>query len=289
MRPAADRIITPVNSRSNPIAIHAANPGPMTGKGNWTWLIPGKVPTLIDAGTGEAAHLRALAEALGSMPLAQVLITHAHTDHASGAPAIAALMPSARFRKMLWPERDAKWPVPYQPLADDEIVDAGDETLQVVHTPGHAPDHLCFWHDASRTLFAGDLAVKGTTVWIPATLQGDLGAYLDSLQRVLALEPARLLPAHGPVIDDPGTMLREYVAHRLEREQQIVEALQSGDSTPEAIVARVYRGLKAQLEPMARDGVMAHLVKLEREQRARRAGDTWELVSPAPSRGPQHR
>jgi glyoxylase-like metal-dependent hydrolase (beta-lactamase superfamily II) len=248
----------------------------MTGEGNWTWLIPGRVPTLVDAGTGEPAHLAALSEALGTSTLTQVLVTHAHTDHAAGGPAIAGSMPSVRFRKMLWPERDAKWPVPYEPLLDGDIVEAGDDTLTVVHTPGHAPDHLCFWHEPTRTVFAGDLAVKGTTVWIPANLQGDLGAYLASLERVRALNPARLLPAHGPIIENPDEVLRGYIAHRLEREQQILEAMQGGDSTPDEITARVYRGLKPQLLPMAREGVTAHLIKLEREHRIRRDGDRWQ-------------
>ena len=250
----------------------------MTGAGNWTWLLPGRTATLIDAGTGEPQHLAALTAALGATPLAQVLITHAHTDHASGAPAIAAGMPGARFRKMLWPERDAKWPVRYEPLSEGEVIEAGDDALTVVHTPGHAPDHLCFWHESTRTLFCGDLAVKGTTVWIPANLQGDLAAYLRSLERVLALQPERLLPAHGPVIDNPEELLRGYIEHRREREQQIVDALCDGESTPEAITARVYRGLKPQLLPMAREGVIAHLIKLEGESRVRRAGDHWQFV-----------
>ena len=250
----------------------------MTGAGNWTWLLPGRTATLIDAGTGEPQHLAALTAALGATPLAQVLITHAHTDHASGAPAIAARMPGARFRKMLWPERDAKWPVRYEPLSEGEVIEAGDDALTVVHTPGHAPDHLCFWHESTRTLFCGDLAVKGTTVWIPANLQGDLAAYLRSLERVLALQPERLLPAHGPVIDNPEELLRGYIEHRREREQQIVDALCDGESTPEAITARVYRGLKPQLLPMAREGVIAHLIKLEGESRVRRAGDHWQFV-----------
>lgn len=250
----------------------------MTGAGNWTWLLPGRIPTLIDAGTGEPQHLAALTAALGAAPLAQVLITHAHTDHASGAPAIAARMPTARFRKMLWPERDAKWPVRYEPLSDGEAIEAGDDSLVVVHTPGHAPDHVCFWHEPTRTLFCGDLAVKGTTVWIPANLQGDLAAYLRSLERVVALRPDRMLPAHGPVIDQPEALLRGYLEHRREREQQIVDALKAGDTTPDAITARVYRGLKAELLPMAQEGVVAHLVKLEQERRVRREADRWTMI-----------
>ena len=260
------------------VPVHAANPGPMTGEGNWTWLLPGQEATLIDAGTGEPQHLTALDDALAGSGLAQVLVTHAHTDHASGAPAIAARHPNARFRKMPWPERDAKWPVAYEPLADGDRITAGDTSLVAIHTPGHAPDHLCFWHEESRTLFCGDLVVKGSTVWIPAHLQGDLAAYLASLERVLALAPARLMPAHGPVIDAPEKVLRGYIDHRLEREQQVLEALRHGDRTPDEVVARVYRGLKPQLLPMAREGLVAHLVKLEAEGRVRREADSWLIV-----------
>jgi glyoxylase-like metal-dependent hydrolase (beta-lactamase superfamily II) len=264
----------------HPIAIHAFNPGPMTGAGNSTWLIPGRVPTLIDAGTGDPRHLDSLEQALQGASLAQVLVTHGHTDHASGAPAISARMPHVRFRKMLWPERDEKWPAAWGAIADGEVIAAGDEDIVAVHTPGHAPDHLCFWHAGTRTLFCGDLAVSGSTVWIPSTLQGDLAAYLRSLQRVRELGPDRMLPAHGPVIEEPDRLLRTYIEHRLEREAQILEALRGGAATPDAIVARVYRGLKESLVPVARDGVVAHLVKLEREGRAVNEQDAWHIIEP---------
>jgi glyoxylase-like metal-dependent hydrolase (beta-lactamase superfamily II) len=263
-----------------PIAIHAFNPGPYTGTGNWTWLIRGRVTTLIDAGTGEAQHLEELERALGSDTLAQVLVTHGHTDHASGAPALAERFPGVRFLKMPWPERDSRWPVVWEPLADGSTVDAGDETLVAVYTPGHAPDHLCFWHAESRTMFCGDLATKGTTVFIPATAQGDLVAYLASLERVLALQPARLMPAHGPIMDDPESVLRGYIEHRRERERQIIDVLREGTSDPDAIVARIYRGLKETLVPMARESVLAHLYKLEREGRAGRDTEAWHIIDP---------
>jgi endoribonuclease LACTB2 len=149
-----------------------------------------------------------------------------------------------------------------------------------VHPPGPAPDHLCFWHGDSRTVFCGDLAVRGTTVWIPSSLQGDLADYLASLERVLALLPARMLPAHGPVIDEPEKLLRQYIEHRREREEQILDALRSGDATEDAITARVYKGLKPELLRLARDGVIAHLVKLERDGRARRERDAWHIIEP---------
>ena len=264
----------------NPVALHAQNPGPYTGDGNWTYLLTGRVPTLIDAGTGLEPHLDEVARALDGAPLAQVLVTHAHGDHASGAPALAARFPGARFLKMPWADRDPRWPVPWAPIAPDERIAAGDDTIVAVHTPGHAPDHLCFWHEPSRVLFCGDLAAKNTTVYIPSNSRGDLSEYLASIERVLALQPVRLLPAHGPAIDDPGPLLRGYLAHRRDRERQIVETLGGGEQTPDELVARLYRGLKEHLVPMARESVVAHLVKLEREGRAARRGEAWHIIGP---------
>ena len=249
----------------------------MTGAGNTTWLLPGRVPVLIDAGTGDPRHLAAVEAALAGASLARVVVTHGHGDHVSGAPALRERMPRTRFAKMPWPGRDERYGVPWEPLADEEQVEAGDEVLVALHTPGHSVDHLCFWHEPTRTLFCGDLAVSGTTVVIPASSGGDLTAYLASLERVLALRPARLLPAHGPAIEKPEALLRSYIGHRLAREEQVLAALAAGDASAEAIVARVYAGLAPELTPMARESVTAHLVKLAREGRVRRDGEAWAL------------
>ncbi|HEY6508093.1 MAG TPA: MBL fold metallo-hydrolase, partial [Vicinamibacterales bacterium] len=226
----------------------------MTGDGNWTWLLPGRVPTLIDAGTGMPGHLEALERELGGARLAQVLVTHAHTDHASGVSALAQRFPGVRFRKMPWPGRDERWPVApaWDPLVGGELVSAGDTTIEAIHTPGHAPDHVSFWHASTRTLFSGDLVVAGTSVVIPATAGGSLADYLASLARVLALAPARLLPAHGPAIDDPAETIHAYVDHRRQREAQILDALDSGVSAVDDMVSRIYPDLTSALVPMAR-------------------------------------
>jgi glyoxylase-like metal-dependent hydrolase (beta-lactamase superfamily II) len=185
----------------NPIPLHAANPGPFTGAGNWTYLIPGREPLLFDAGVGNSEHLEALAAAVPGGP-ARVIVSHAHPDHASGATALAARWPAAAFGKVAWPDKD-DGSIAWQRLTDGQVVDSGEGSLLVLHTPGHSPDHVTLWHADSRTLFGADLMQLGNTVAIPAGQGGDLAAYLRSLRRVHALAPARVLPAHGPVIEDP--------------------------------------------------------------------------------------
>ena len=253
------------------------NPGPYTGAGNNTYVISGEIPTLVDAATGEAAHLTALAEALASTRLAQVLVTHAHPDHADGCDPIAERWPDAVFRKMPWPEPDRLQSVECVPVADGDRIPAGDGTLLAVHTPGHAPDHLCFFDETTGTLFSADLVVPGSTVVIPASCGGSLVQYLASLRRVLAIAPARMLPAHGSAIDDPAAVLNQYLEHRQRREDQIVAALHAGDRRPEAIVDRLYEGLAPGLKRLAQESVAAHLVKLRDEGRARSDGEEWEL------------
>jgi glyoxylase-like metal-dependent hydrolase (beta-lactamase superfamily II) len=238
------------------------------------------VQTLLDAATGEAAHLAALAEALGSTVLAQVLVTHAHPDHADGCDPIAERWPDAAFRKLPWPEQDRLQSVECMPIADGDRIAVGDGTLQVVHTPGHAPDHLCFFDESTGTLFSADLVVSGSSVVIPASRGGSLAQYLGSLRRVLALAPARMLPAHGQTIDDPAAILNQYLEHRKLREDQIVAAMRAGDRLPDAIVGRIYEGLDPRLKGMALESIVAHLIKLREEGRARSDPDegAWELM-----------
>src|SRR5215471_18981588 len=191
-----------------PVLVLAGNPGPMTGAGNNTWLIDGAEPTLIDAGVGHVQHVDAIAAALGGRDLARVLVTHHHADHSSGIDALRAR----------WPKLDAgKYAQAgergWRPLADHDHVRAGDRDLLVVHTPGHAPDHICLWDPADRAVYSGDMLAIGTTVMIPAGRGGNLRQYLASLERMAKLDPRVAYPGHGPVIDRPVDLIREYVAH----------------------------------------------------------------------------
>ncbi len=253
------------------------NPGPYTGAGNNTYLLSGRDPTLIDAATGEPRHLAALDRALGGAGLARVLVTHAHPDHASGAPVLASRWTGARFFKMPWPERDREYRVDWRPLADGELVAAGARQLRVLHTPGHAPDHVCFFDEADGTLFCGDLLIQGGTVVVPASYGGNLTDYLASLARIRALKPARVLPAHGPEIDDAAGLIDRYVAHRGRRDDEILSALRRGHTTRAAIVGVVYPDLAPELRRAAGESVLAHLQKLAAEGAVRRRReDAWE-------------
>ena len=257
--------------RAQRIAAH--NPGPYTGEGTNTYLVCGATPALVDCGIGHPRHLDEVTAALAGHGLredglATALVTHTHSDHASGAEAVAARWPAASFRKYAWPERDQRWPVAWRHVRDEEEIPAGDGTLWAIHTPGHSPDHLCFFDAASGTLLGGDLAINGGTVFIPASLGGNLADYLASLRRILDLRPRRILAGHGPPIEQPAALLKGYIAHRLARERQIVDAMLPGPLTVEQIVARVYPELTEALRDAAADGVVAHLVKLRDEGRA---------------------
>lgn len=266
-----------------PIAIHACNAGPMPGSGNWTWLINGRRPTLIDAGIGSAKHLDAVEAVLDRVGLAQVLVTHGHDDHAAGAPSLAKRFPAVRFFKYAWSERDSHWPVPWHALDDGQRVQAGDVVLMALHTPGHSPDHVCFWHEETRTLWCGDLVASGAATWVPPFAGGDMAAYMKSLERVLALDVATLLPAHGPAIADPKRFLGTCVARGRVREQQVLAALRFGDASTRAITSRVYTGLRPSLFAAATQHVLAHLVKLEHDGLVRRTPDARWMLERSPS------
>jgi glyoxylase-like metal-dependent hydrolase (beta-lactamase superfamily II) len=259
--------------------VHAHNPSAYTGEGNNTYLVGAPRALLIDAGTGEERHLKEQGEALArhQAHLTTVVVTHGHSDHASGAEAIAARWPDVRFFKIPWPDHDARFRVEWNALTDGDQVAAGESTLEIIHTPGHSPDHVVLWNPVGRTVFVGDLVTDPGTVMIPASHGGSLKQYLSSLRRVLALNPVRLLPAHGAAIEHPHPVIERYLRHRETREAQILASLRAGHSTLESIVDNVYDDLADALKNAARESVLAHLIKLQEDEAVVRDNDEWHI------------
>jgi hydroxyacylglutathione hydrolase len=263
----------PESARLTPLVgrVLGLNPGLMTGPGTNTYLVGARRPLLIDTGAGVGGYIPGLEAFLGEEGLgvvSRVLLTHRHVDHMGGVPDVRRAFPRVPVGKLV--RNDATLPVAMEPLADGATIRGDGVTLHALHTPGHASDHLCYYLEEERALFTGDLILGGSTTVIPPD-DGDLGDYMASLRRVLALDVQRIYPAHGPVLEPARPVIEGYIAHRLEREAQILDALAAGTETVADVVARVYRDVPGALHPVARLSVLSHLVKLEREGRVARA------------------
>lgn len=253
--------------------ILAPNASMMTGPGTNT-IVLGSAPTgalVIDPADDNPAHLDAImheGEARGGIK--RILITHGHPDHVGGT---ATLRERLKVPIYAFSRKEV-------PIADEEIPDGatfpvGSDTLRAIHTPGHCFDHHSYFLEQARVLFAGDLVAGTGTVVI-----GDLLDYLNSLKRLQQMEIREIIPSHGPKIADPQSKLSEYITHRMLREQQVIEALQTlprGTAIPD-MVERIYFDVDPKLHSVAAHSVEAHLLKLEREGRVKREGEGWVLL-----------
>ncbi len=234
----------------------APNPGAFTGPGTNTWVVgDGAARVVIDPGPDLAEHRQTIQERLRGAPVGAVLLTHGHADHAEGAERFAR---EQQARLLRYPE-----------LAGGDQVHVGGLTLEAVYTPGHAPDHLCFWLAGDRVLFSGDL-ILGRGSSMVTYPEGDVAAYLRSLDRVAALEPLMLFPGHWDPVRDAAGKIAEYRAHRRQREELVVAALEDGPGTPPQLTQRVYRAELAGNPALAGGAEMtlrAHLRKLVDEGR----------------------
>lgn len=246
--------------------IVAPNASPYTLDGTNTYLLGGPNVLVVDPGPNDAGHLsRILARAAARRGrIALILVTHGHEDHDGAAAALAEASGAPVGR---WRSGD-------RALQDGQLVGDAPVRLRVLHTPGHAPDHVAFWWEDRRILFSGDLVLGRGTVTVSPP-DGSMEAYLRSLERIAALDLAAIAPGHGPMIDDPGPRVAEYLAHRRLRERQVLEAVAAGPRTPGEIAARLYPDLDPRLHPAAEGTVFAHLVKLLGEGRVERAGNRY--------------
>jgi len=245
---------------TEPVVLLAPNPSLLTGAGTNTYLVgDGDAQLCIDPGPADDTHLEAIVAAAATRGrIAIILLSHSHIDHRPLARALAARC-GAPIR-CLDPARDDDGA---QPLADAELVNAGELALEAVHPPGHA----CFFDHDSRALYSGDHILGGMTT-VVAPPDGDMTAYMESLERVRRLRPAVIHPGHGPRVDDAAALIDEYIVHRREREAQVLAVLRERGSDVAAsdLVPEIYAGYPQGLWPFAARSVEAHLDKLARER-----------------------
>jgi glyoxylase-like metal-dependent hydrolase (beta-lactamase superfamily II) len=258
--------------------ITAPNPGLMTGPGTNTYIVGSDALALIDPGPENAPHLSVMLEAVGRR-LKWILCTHTHLDHSPGAKALKAETGAQVLGFAAVPNdgrQDAAF-APDRALRDGDTLDCGAFRLRAVHTPGHASNHLCYLLEQQKLLFTGDHIMQGSTVVISPP-DGEMAVYLDSLERLLALDLAALAPGHGHVIERPHDEVRRLIAHRMKREQKVLDAFQHGNpATLDELLPFVYDDVPQRVHPVARRSLHAHIIKLQRDGRVTAEGDSWRL------------
>ena len=241
------------------VRLTAPNPSMMTGPGTNTYLIGDDELLVIDPGPDDRAHRRRILDVVAGRSVVAVAVTHNHPDHAPGAATLAAAVMAPVFG--FAPGRAI---TPDERLVDGDELACGSHRLRVIHTPGHAAEHCCFFVEGQNLLLTGDHVMEGSTVVIRPP-EGDMVAYLSSLALLLSIEPSMraIAPGHGRVITDPQRAVGDLVAHRLWREERILEALRTGGpSSPEALRSIAYPGLDSPRHEIASVTLWAHLRRL---------------------------
>ncbi len=265
----------------------AANPSPFTYTGTQTYIVGSGEVAVIDPGPDLPEHLDALMRAIEGEQVTAIVCTHTHRDHspasrplaaATGAP-IVGCAPLAL--EDAGPRADAAFDADYAPgrvLADGDTVTGHGWTLEALATPGHTSNHLCLALRESGALFTGD-HVMGWSTSVIAPPDGDMAAYMASLDLLMAREDAVYYPAHGPAVAEPRKLVRGLILHRRQREAQIIERLKAGEGEIAAIVGKLYTHIDPQLYPAAGRSVLAHLVDLEARGVVREQAGTWSLAA----------
>ena len=259
----------------------AHNPSAFTFTGTQSYIVGTGPVAVIDPGPDLPEHVDALVEAIGGRAVAAILCTHTHRDHSpaarpvaerTGAPIIGC---APLVLEAVGPRADASFDGDYRPdrvLEDGDRLDLGGEALVAVATPGHTSNHLCFAY--GDALFTGDHVMGwSTTVVVPP--DGDMAAYMASLDKLRQRQDRIYYPAHGPAVTNPQQYVRHLMGHRMHRERQIVKLVAERPLDIPDIVASAYPGLDPRLTTAAGGSVLAHLLDLERRGLVERQGDSW--------------
>ena len=265
----------------------AGNPSPFTFSGTQTYLVGEGEVAVIDPGPALAEHLEAILAATAGERIAAIMCTHTHRDHSPASRPLAAATsaPIVGCAQLALdddgPRADAAFDFDYAPdrvLADGESIEGPGWRLTAVATPGHTSNHLCFALDGTGILFTGD-HVMGWSTTVVSPPDGDMAAYMQSLDLLLKRDDSVYHPAHGPAVARPHRHVRALVAHRRMREQQILRQLGAGERRIPAMVEIMYQGTDPRLFPAAGRSVLAHLVDLEARGLVRSDGDSWALAA----------
>jgi len=262
----------------------AHNPSAFTYYGTQTYLIGTRQLAVIDPGPDLPEHIDALEVAIGGRDVVAIMCTHTHRDHSPAARPLAERTDAPIIGcaplalETVGPRADASFDGDYSPdrvLDDGDLLEIDGETVAAVATPGHTSNHLCFSYRGA--LFSGDHVMGwSTTVVVPP--DGDMAAYMASLDTLRQRDDRVYYPAHGPAVTNPQQYVRHLVGHRMQREKQILGLI--GDQAREIpdIVANAYPGLDPRLTVAAGGSVLAHLVDLERRGLVERQGEAWKAA-----------
>ncbi|GAA4771084.1 MBL fold metallo-hydrolase [Stakelama sediminis] len=261
----------------------APNPSPYTYTGTQTYLVGAQDLAVIDPGPDEPEHIGALLAAIDDRPVLAIMCTHTHRDHSP----LAARLKAETGAEIVGcaplvlddhgPRADAAFDRSYAPdrvLADGARVTGEGWTLEAVATPGHTSNHLCFALVETDALFSGD-HVMGWSTTVVSPPDGDMAAYMQSLDKLIARSDRIYYPAHGPAVEKPQRFVRHMAGHRRQRERQILRLLEKGPQEIPAMVERMYVGLDPRLHGAAERSVLAHLIDLRNRELVLTEGDAW--------------